>query len=72
LRDSMGMAGDWFLDPINYIDPAEITYAVKGFDRINETSFRIGEYEALKKASIDPYVAVRDIYLQYRDKKIKE
>ncbi|UCD33911.1 MAG: VacJ family lipoprotein [Desulfobacterales bacterium] len=29
LRDSMGMAGDWFLNPINYIDPAEITYALR-------------------------------------------
>ncbi len=72
LRDSIGMAGDWFLNPVNYIEPVEMSYAVWGFDRINQTSFRIGEYEALKEASIDPYVAVRDIYLQYREKKIKE
>ncbi|UCD33912.1 MAG: hypothetical protein JSW04_12400 [Desulfobacterales bacterium] len=39
---------------------------------MNETSFRIVEHEALKEASIDPYVAVRNIYLQYRDNKIKE
>lgn len=72
LRDSIGMAGDWFLNPINYIEPTEMSYAVWGFDRVNQTSFRIGEYEALKEASVDPYVAVRSIYLQYREKKIKE
>jgi phospholipid-binding lipoprotein MlaA len=71
LRDSIGMVGDWFLDPVNYLENTELSYAVKGFDRINETSFRIGEYEALKKASLDPYVALRDVYLQYREKKTK-
>ena len=72
LRDSIGMAGDWFLNPINYIEPSEATYVVKGFDRVNQTSFRIGEYEALKDVAVDPYVAMRDIYLQYREKKIKK
>ena len=72
LRDSIGKVGDWFLNPINYIEPEEMTYAIKGFDKINQTSFRIGEYEAIKEASVDPYVATRDIYLQYREKKIKK
>lgn len=72
LRDAMGRAGDWFLNPINYIEPTEMSYAVWGFDKVNQTSFRIGEYEALKEISVDPYVAVRNIYLQYREKKIEE
>jgi phospholipid-binding lipoprotein MlaA len=32
---------------------------------------RIGDYESLKEAAIDPYVAMRDAYVQYRLKKIK-
>ena len=38
--------------------------------------FTVGEriemiYESLKEAAIDPYVAIRDAYVQYRLKKIK-
>jgi phospholipid-binding lipoprotein MlaA len=43
---------------------------VWGFDKVNQISFRIGDYEALKKASIDPYVARRNVYLQFRAKKV--
>ena len=34
---------------------------------VNRTSLQIGEYEELKKASLDPYVAMRDAYIQYRE-----
>ncbi len=70
MRDTIGRAGDWFLNPINYIDPTEASWAVWSFDKVNQTSFRIGDYEALKKAAIDPYVALRDVYLQFRTKKV--
>ena len=72
LRDSIGMVGDWFLNPVNYIEPTETSVGIKAFDKVNQTSFQIGEYEALKDAAVDPYVAIRDIYLQYRGKTIKE
>jgi len=44
----------------------------KGYDKVNEISMRIGDYEALKDASVDPYVAVRDAYLRYRFKKMND
>jgi phospholipid-binding lipoprotein MlaA len=40
--------------------------AIKTYDRVNETSLRIGDYEDLKKAALDPYVAFRDAYFQHR------
>jgi len=39
---------------------------------VNETTFRIGDYEALKAAAIDPYVSIRDAYIQNRKKKVEE
>jgi len=72
LRDSIGRAGDFFLDPVSYVEPAEASMGIRGFDMVNNTSFRIGDYESLKKAAIDPYTALRDVYLQVREKKIKE
>jgi len=72
LRDFIGWMGDAYLNPITYIDPFEAEMAVRGFNLVNKTSFHIGEYEALKEASVDPYVAMRNSYLQYREKKIKQ
>jgi phospholipid-binding lipoprotein MlaA len=70
LRDSVGYAGDYFLDPVNYIDPEIDRYAIKIGDQVNRTSFVIGDYEEIKKDAIDPYAAIRDIYHQYRKSKI--
>ncbi|MBW2012436.1 MAG: VacJ family lipoprotein [Deltaproteobacteria bacterium] len=72
LRDSIGRAGDFFLDPVSYVSPAEASIGIRAFDTVNNTSFRIGDYESLKKSAIDPYTALRDVYLQVREKKIKE
>lgn len=72
LRDSLGMLGDYFLNPLSYINPLGASLAVKGVDLVNKTSLHIGEYEALKESAIDPYVAVRNSYLQFRDKKVLE
>ena len=69
-RDTLGLAGDWVLDPVTYLTPWYVPYGVKSYDRVNEVSLRIGDYEALKEAAIDPYLALRDAYLQYRQKKV--
>jgi len=72
LRDFIGSVGDAYLNPLIYIDPIEAELAARGFNYINKTSFHIGEYEALKEASVDPYVAMRNSYLQYREQKIRK
>ncbi len=65
-RDTVGMVGDGFLNPFSYLNDWYESAGVRSFDMINDTSFRIGDYETLKKAAFDPYVAVRDAYVQYR------
>ena len=72
LRDTAGTAGDYFLNPVNHITPAESRIGVHSLDITNTTSLHIGDYEDLKEASLDPYVSFRDAYLQYRNNKVKE
>ena len=72
LRDTVGMIGDRFLNPLSYVNPIEASLAMSGLDVVNSTSFRIGDYEALKKAAIEPYNAFRDAYIQHRLKKLNE
>lgn len=70
-RDTVSIAGDYFLYPVSYISPWYEWLAVRSYEEVNSTSLRIGDYEALKDAAIDPYIAFRDAYAQYRFKKIK-
>jgi len=66
LRGVVGRAGDWFINPINYAQPWELSWGAWGVEKVSWTSFYIGEYEAFKKASIDPYTAMRNAYIQNR------
>ncbi|MEN8212411.1 MAG: MlaA family lipoprotein, partial [Thermodesulfobacteriota bacterium] len=72
LRDTLGLAGDYFLTPVNYVDPWELNLGIKSYDSINSLSFRLGDYEALKKAAFDPYIALKDAYIQNRNEKIRK
>jgi len=71
-RDTIGLAGDYFVTPVNYAEPWELLWGLKVYDSLNAASFRLGDYEALKQAAIDPYVALRDAYIQYRKEKLRE
>ncbi len=72
LRDTIGGLGDRFLNPLTYVQPAEAALGITAFRGINAASFRIGDYEALKDAALEPYDAFQNAYLQNRQKKIKE
>jgi phospholipid-binding lipoprotein MlaA len=72
LRDSIGFAGDLLLDPRFYLSARPVVYIVTPVELVNQTSLKIGDYESLKEAAIDPYVAKRDAYYQYRKNKIKK
>jgi phospholipid-binding lipoprotein MlaA len=72
LRDTVGKIGDGFLDPVNYVTPLEASVGITAYDEVNDVSLHIGDYEDLKKAAVDPYVSIRDAYLQYRKKKVEE
>jgi len=72
LRDSAGRLGDMFLDPLYYLEPAELSLEIWAVDKTNDISFRIGDYETIKEAALDPYESIRDGYLQMRAKKVSQ
>ena len=73
VRDTIGLVGDSFLSPMYYaVDATKYKIAIKGYDMVNRTSLKIGDYESLKKAALDPYISLRDAYHQHRQHKIKE
>jgi phospholipid-binding lipoprotein MlaA len=73
VRETVGTVGDTFLDPMRYtVNPFLLRWGVKGYKTFNEVSLTLGDYEALKEAAIDPYIAVRNAYIQYRESLVKE
>ena len=73
LRDSIGHAGDIYLDPLHYIVvQKKYNFSARGYNTVNNTSLKIGEYESLKKAALDPYVSLRNAYYQYRKNMIRK
>ncbi len=73
LRDVIGVLTDGILlNPFTYMDIFEISLGLSATDYLNDASFRIGDYEALKDSAIEPYEAMRDFYIQYRNNQLHD
>jgi len=72
LRDGLGRVGDYFIDPLNYLEPEEYRWGLTAVDVINSESLRLGDYEDIREAAIDPYTAFKDLYVQYRKAQVED
>ncbi len=72
LRDTSGQVGDYFLNPVNYIDDWELRWGIKAGETLNYTSLHLGDYDDLKEAAFDPYEALKDFYIQHRRHLVRE
>ncbi len=72
VRDSFGFAGDAYSHPVVYFNSDFfISATYYSGNRINLLSLNPEVYEDLKKYALDPYVSMRQVYLDYRRNKIK-
>lgn len=78
-RDTVGAVGDYFLNPLNWNLRENIEwYGWELETGVNVTNIVSGlpdtlsAYDALRKDAIDPYVAVRSGYVQYREAAVKQ
>jgi phospholipid-binding lipoprotein MlaA len=76
MRNVWGLVGDTFLDPIWWFfyfhEDFWLSVGLRVEESVNDVSLRIGEYEALKEAALDPYIAIRNAWSQNRNKLIEE
>jgi phospholipid-binding lipoprotein MlaA len=76
LRDGVGLAGDRLMHPLSYVSSSDLTYGeaagIYAHEKVNDTSFKIGDYETFKESAIDPYVSMRDAFVQHREKVVEE
>lgn len=78
LRDGVGAVADTNLDLAWYIwghEKSEHNYdyvGARAFEAINFLSIDKDTYEGIKRDALDPYLFMRDAYLQYRSNLIRE
>jgi len=75
-RDGIGLAGDRFMHPLTYVSSSYLNFwqkvGISVHEKVNDTSFKLGDYESFKESAIDPYVSMRDAFVQYRLKVVKD
>jgi phospholipid-binding lipoprotein MlaA len=75
-RDTVGMAGDYALNPISWLPFGPIaegvSLAISAPNGVRNLNNRMEVYDASTKDAIDPYIAVRSGYVQYRDNAAKK
>jgi phospholipid-binding lipoprotein MlaA len=65
-RDLVGLAGDWFTDPMNQVSPEGWEYGGKFLRGIDTRADLLGASSVLQEAALDPYEFLKDAYLQKR------
>ena len=71
IRDIFGLGAGITTDPLSYIEPKWFRYSLWS-GRLIDIRSRLLAGDKLVHDSFDPYVFVRDAYLQNRDKQIEE
>ena len=71
-RDAVGLVGDTLIDPLTYLPTTEVAIGANAFRSETNLSFKVKDIDELTGAAVDPYVAVRDAYIQSREKRVKE
>jgi len=73
VRDSIGFIGDVYMHPVAYITTEPIQdLSYLAVDRINTLSISPDVYDELKRIAVDPYIAARQAFFEYRRKIINE
>ena len=74
LRDTVGLAGDYALDPVTWVSIYFVKYswtlAVSSPDTARAIPIKLGKYDAAIKDSVDRYLAARSAYIQNRNQAV--
>jgi phospholipid-binding lipoprotein MlaA len=71
LRDGIGMFIDNRMNLLYHIAEGRTYYGLRVYDKVNDLSLDKDTYEGIKKDALDPYLFVRDAFIQYRQNKIE-
>ena len=65
-RDAVGLVGDYFTDPVTYIEDDTVRWGLRGLNVIDTRADLLSVSRVLEQAALDRYSFVRDAFLQRR------
>jgi phospholipid-binding lipoprotein MlaA len=65
-RDAVGYVGNYFVNPLTYVNPDAVTWGLYGLNLINTRANLLSASDVLEGAALDKYSFVRNAYLQRR------
>ncbi|MEJ2576634.1 MAG: VacJ family lipoprotein [Gammaproteobacteria bacterium] len=65
-RDAIGEVVDWYTDPLTYLRDGGVAWGLKGLRLIDRRADLLAASRVFEQAALDPYVFIRDAYLQKR------
>jgi phospholipid-binding lipoprotein MlaA len=71
LRDGTGRIVDTYLDPLTYMLEWDELIAARTYETVNDISLDDDTYEKLIEQAIDPYLFIRNAYIQRRQALIR-
>ncbi|MFM0471182.1 MlaA family lipoprotein [Paraburkholderia strydomiana] len=66
VRDAVGSIGNYYVNPLSYVDPAGLSWALYGLNIVNTRANLLNASDVLEGAALDKYSFVRNAYLQRR------
>ncbi|NLP65306.1 VacJ family lipoprotein [Paraburkholderia sacchari] len=66
VRDGVGMVGNYFINPLTYVNPPALSWGLYGLDVVSARANLLGASDLLEGAAIDKYSFLRNAYLQRR------
>ena len=64
IRESVGTLGDLTAEPLAYLFPWEVALAAGSLFTVNDFGTLYTSYETFKESSFDPYISLRNAYLE--------
>ncbi|MDH7598737.1 MAG: VacJ family lipoprotein [Sedimentisphaerales bacterium] len=66
VRDAAGDLLDWLMNPLRYIEPWELYAGITTVRTVNDFPSRYQAYQQVTRSALEPYVALRQAYIQHR------
>jgi phospholipid-binding lipoprotein MlaA len=66
VRDAVGSLGNYYVNPLSYIHPDGLSWALYGVNIVNTRANLLSASDVLEGAALDKYSFVRNAYLQRR------
>ena len=66
VRDAVGSIGNYYVNPLSYIHPDGLSWALYGLNVVNTRANLLSASDVLEGAALDKYSFVRNAYLQRR------